>query len=418
MNLHSLSTSLLAVLACALFSCKKNHAEPSGTMTINFSALRVNKGTSELIISEPGGKILLDELSPFDQVTATLKTDKSLVDVTMIDSTSSGTNPLGAAYYVRSYMGVDPGSWTDFNDQNPSMPVMSVPEKSANILFKHFPVGSLSGMVLSDNGNDFTTHYDSDPPIDLEADYVNIAYRQHSTRNYLYFLLPIPGLYKFHLITGLTDTVDLAQMDTVVKMNFRKPSNYVMNQIMLTGFPDTTNYDQSVMLYDSELAPAGSPDLEYPGTQIQKMELYASANDAENQIRADYYSFERSIPTSLPFPEASSIGFPALQPDKFSAKVNAPFAPSYYISTWKNSKVGGSVFYSPDVPAVNLAGFLSSLKSKLLKGQSFSDLKYISFQFGSIDGLDYPSYSAYVHNLDRIVQRRAAVTTSVLKSFQ
>src|ERR1700753_1515240 len=86
-------------LCMILFACHKSDSKPGnpttsltlGTMNINltYGAFGIQ---SELIISEPGGKVLLDTLAIGGQpVIATLKTNDTLVDITTV-------SPLGGAY--------------------------------------------------------------------------------------------------------------------------------------------------------------------------------------------------------------------------------------------------------------------------------------------------------------------------------
>jgi hypothetical protein len=77
-----------------------------GAMNINF----VNTGVAssvayELVISEPGGKVLLDTVAHFyAPVKATLHTNASLVDVTLVDTNRT-------LYDITMYKSVNPSTW-------------------------------------------------------------------------------------------------------------------------------------------------------------------------------------------------------------------------------------------------------------------------------------------------------------------
>jgi hypothetical protein len=75
------------------------------------------------------------------------------------------------------------------------------------------------------------------------------------------------------------------------------------------------------------------------------------------------------------------------------------------------------MYASPDSSTVNLQAFLLSLHSRLLSGQNFSNLKYTNFGCENTGGMDYQSYSAYVHDADMIKKKRVSSAISLSKSF-
>ena len=59
------------------------------------------------------------------------------------------------------------------------------------------------------------------------------------------------------------------------------------------GYWDTSNFTQSVSLYNQEQVP-GLPDVEYPRKLVQTKELYVSASKA-NGGSADYYGYGDTV---------------------------------------------------------------------------------------------------------------------------
>src|ERR1700722_11670765 len=104
-------------LAMGLIACHKDHNTPipptppvTGKLNINatypdFTGTFTN---FELIVSEPGGKLLLDTVVAVNtQLTTTLSTDAALVNATTIVY-----NPAYSQYDVYNYRGVNPSSWS------------------------------------------------------------------------------------------------------------------------------------------------------------------------------------------------------------------------------------------------------------------------------------------------------------------
>ncbi len=97
----------------SLNACKKNDndfppvgEEETGSLNINLEYPQTDHNLTqfELIISEPGGKVLLDTLAPVaTPIVASLKTKASLVDVTTIAKTLTSAN-----ISINTYKGVDP----------------------------------------------------------------------------------------------------------------------------------------------------------------------------------------------------------------------------------------------------------------------------------------------------------------------
>jgi len=403
--------SILA-LSSLLFSCKKDSTHTStsvappvtGTMNINLS---YNPGSAfELIISETGGKILLDTLTPAsgNNIIATLKTNQTLVDYTLVNYDSGAS-----AYYASTYKGVNPSSWTWLTAGDYFAPEGPLPSRSASILYTNTPVGNIYPYIFNDYVGTF-----SSSPTNTSAGDLAFNYSQNGSNNYLYLLFPALGMYNFHIPKGLNDTVDLTSMDTAVMLNFNKPAEYTMQSCTLIGVMDTTDFSRNVVLYGFLHYP-GTPDMEYPRKLVQKLELSANAASSNNDY-ASYYSYGDSIPSTLPLADESSYTITSTQNTNFSLKFLSA-APSYYTTGWKTQGITWALSASPDSTTLNPLSLLTALKSKMLQGIDLSGLSLSSFGFEAAQGLDYAGFLSYVCNPNLIKTQRLSSSIQFSKSF-
>ena len=84
---------------------------PAGSIAINLTYPESNPAYGkqiELIISEPGGAILMDSMIPVNTpIVTTLHTTQKLVDVTTVVNDSSA-----ATIFVTTWQAIDPTGWT------------------------------------------------------------------------------------------------------------------------------------------------------------------------------------------------------------------------------------------------------------------------------------------------------------------
>ena len=409
------NVSALAVLSLfCLVSCKKNNTPPVeppitppviGTMNINLS-YGAGTGFFELIISETVGKILLDTLPPFhNSIVAALKTNQTLVDVTLITYDTAGKQ-----YNLRTYKGVNPANWSSVLLSGYDAPIANLSSKGASILYTHVPNGNASYLLLDDYVGTYSSTYDFSIP----GQYT-LGYQQYSNNNYLYFLLPFSGLYNFHVPKGLTDTVDLSHMDTAVTVSFTKPAQYTLQSCTLVGIMDTTDYNKSVFLYNNGSPSFGIPDVEYPKKLVQKFEMHAYATNT-NKGTASYYSYGDAVPSTLPLADESAYTINTSQNNNFSIKFNSS-RPTYYYTQWQTGNLLWLIYASPDSTTLNPMGLLTSLKSKSLQGQNFSSLALTRLSFENTLGLDYQGYFPYVTNSDLIKMKRVATSVGFSKTY-
>jgi hypothetical protein len=70
------------------------------------------------------------------------------------------------------------------------------------------------------------------------------------------------------------------------------------------------------------------------------------------------------------------------------------------------------LYASPDSTNLNPQALLTSLNSKILKGQTLSGLSLSAFFFENATGLDYAGFFSYVHNPAQLKSQQ--VSSSVM----
>jgi hypothetical protein len=413
-------------LAMGLIACHKDHntlipptPPVTGKLNINTSYPDLTQTLTnvELIINEPGGKLLLDTVVPVNtQLTATLSTDAKLVNATTIVY-----NPAYTQYDVYNYRGVNPNSWNIISPpqfyyvMRPTTYQSSTP---ATVVYTHPPAindpTSLNNMLMSDFSqvdnlgipyapNQVTYQ----PGVSLTINYYN------SGNNTLYLLLPQLGLYNFHNYQTALDSVDLTHMDTAVEVTYTKPASTYTVISLLRGFLDTTNPASSVLLfYGSNLIPA---DVEYPAKGVQTYELFYLASNY-SQESLIYYAYGSSVPATIPFPASPSYTVVANQSDSFSVQFPGP-RPSFYTANWLAGTTNLTVYASPDSGVVHPLTLLNSLNSKLLAGQSFGTPVAQNLTWEQFPGLDLAGGLNYFFNPSQYPNIRLNGSLAFSRSF-
>ena len=379
-------------VSCLLFSCKKNDGGGSGGnnagLKINLTDLNTLGG--ELIVSEKGGKILLDTILPAHTAFQTnLATTEKLVDVTFVD-TSNDSHYMN----ITTMKAVDPSGWT-----------------STSILYTHRiqealkpqePAFDQSSILYTHVPSPLPDYLTSDYPVfnatatDLSTGNLGLSYTRHSNDRYLYLTFPSLGLYSFHIPKGPKDTVDLSKMDTTVKVNFTLPPDYYRPLLGLTlnGFTDAADLTKELKLFDNG---GNWSDLQYPRTVIKKYEVTASCYGikAIKQGNGIFYSYGDSMITSLPIPDLSTFDFPSILSNNFQIKWTG-ITPTYYYVRW-TSDFSWTIYFPSDVTTHDAASFMSSLNIRRLKGKDFPTIYPSGYQFETITGFNYQEYTSYLH---------------------
>jgi hypothetical protein len=410
---------IIFVLFLLCQSCSKNNS-PQKTVrtdTLNLSVAYADTSRNpppnfELLIREPGGKLLLDTLAPVNTpVVAALSTSSMLVNVTTI---YMGTHDT--AFTVTSYLGVDPSDWQTFPINNAFVVLSPRPPSSTRQTYvEHIP-----GYPPPIFNYNYVWFSYADIPVFFPA--INqynsgiLLNGPFAGSNYLYSFIPSLGLYNFHVqnwVNG-TDTVDLSHMDTMRQVNFPRPSQYGKCYCLLDGIMDTTDYSKSVMLYYSPFTPT-TPDLEYPAKYVQKFQLHATFLAPDN-TQVTYYSYGSTISPDFLFPDPSTYTITSYQSDNFSIKFNN-LSPTFYDTQWKSAKINFYIYSSPDSGVQHPQTLLTSLGSQKLKSQAITPPTPSSMSFETVEGMNYAQFLSYSSSPSLITTRRVSSAVRLLKTF-
>jgi hypothetical protein len=408
------------ILSCILLSCNKhndtpNPPTPPPSITGSISISTPVDTAMELIVSETGGKILLDSVFTAKGVLSiTLHTNDALVDVTTI------TRLAGIDDYLAfTYKAVNPSGWTTVEPGSYFVPVTALPYTNDTITYTDAPniAGSVAGEWVFSDFTEESSYSFSYSPGGINFPSTLVSNYQHHGSNPAYILFPASGQYNFHTQVNTHDTVDLLHTDTAIMAKFSRPAEYqIIQNCSLVGYKDTTDFSKSTLLYAQgpqlhfEVA-----DVEYPRQAMQTYQLDVSMSNSNNGV-ASYYSYGNSVPTDLPLQDESAYNLSSSQFGNFSVNFLSA-KPSYYNSVWQAGKVYWTLYASPDSTMLHPQTLLTSLKSKFLQGQDLTSLSLFSFSFEKALGLDYAGYFSYTANPAVAKSKRLASSTVFTKTF-
>ncbi|HEY4108297.1 hypothetical protein [Puia sp.] len=428
MNVRTGLSVLLPIVLLA--ACHKDSSLPkpvtpggtatSGTMNINLANPKAYSGnvSYEMIISEPGGKVLLDTIVSYAAtVKAALSTSAGVVDLTLVD-TVDGRHDLTV------YKSINPSTWIN---ALPSSYVTgfrsSLPNTTASSLFiTHFPaVGAVgtdifqtfffnNGSVDSKTGANFSP---SENTLDL-------GYQRYPGA-YNYFSIPQLGLYKLYIPTRNKDTLDGAHMDTLLSVTYPRNIPFQMSYFGTTflGITDTTNrlLDVNFMdaIYEHTLA---NVDLQYPRQPMQAYELYFNGATSTND-QLGFYSYGKSVPTRWTFPDPAQFTVLNNQIDNLSIKFNTSTANAICYSGWNTSDFKSSLvlYWPPDSTSLHPLSMLTGLKGKFFSGALVSGMKFANFTFQQVPNFSYAGYFNYVNDPAKIATHQLTSTTFYTRYF-
>ena len=386
-KLHALPLPTLILLSFINTSCQKSHTTPNSpvdsipkaTMSINLTIPGdTSIKQSELIISEPGGKILLDTVTgPATDVITILHTDATLVNLTLVRSPDSrGT------YNITTFNAVNPSSWTypvttgDYAYLPPPSPT-----RQAQLQYTNVPITT---NFFFSNGINNNVGMSYNPATHSAS----VNYQQEPG-DYAYLLLSDLGLYSMHVPTGLSDTVDCTHLDTAGTATLNTVSSYTFNTCVLWGMPDSNSPDRSLYLYEN---PYGSPGVvQYPKKYIQKfmLENIWTGTAYETVYSYNYGDTIARNNYNLPAPGAYTIN--SNQNNQFSVQFNS-VKPCYYETQWGSTGLFWQLYANPDSTAMNPIALLQAQKSKLLQGIDLTAMTHQYFQYENIPGYKYADY--------------------------
>jgi hypothetical protein len=415
---------LCAFVLCVIFSaCGKTGSKPGnsnppppltlGTMNINLTY--PGSGTQyELIVSEPGGTVLLDTLTVAGEaVIAALKTNDTLVDVTAVVPGS------GANYAITCIKSVNASRMTvlSFTYNYTIASGLKTPATTpASIYYENIPSNILSsGEFLFTNfpWNDF-----NDAETNPAANSIFIKYGDY-VGNYAYFLLPSAGLYNLHMQVNAADTVDCTHMDSAILLTFNRPQQFTLNSLYSTfiGIPDTTDLTKIISFTDISGAPPSRPgvDFEYPKIPVQKYELNTFGTNAGND-EILYYCYADSIPLTIPIFQESDFSISSTQNNNFS--VSFPGAqPTYYATSWHDSSISMMIYAPADSGTQHPLTLLANQNPRLLKGANFNPLTLSNFSIGNFNGMSYGPWLTYITNLAAAKSKLVSFNSGLEKTF-
>jgi hypothetical protein len=400
---YTICLAIVALSLCASLSCHKIIGiEPPpgrnpGDSVLSIDLTYLNSDTAfygnsfELIISEPGGRILLDTIAPDNvQIKAKMTTKQPLVDVTTV--TYSVTFNL---YNVSVSKSVKPEEWISLGGLPLPLPT-GVP---ATVTYTNAPVVDPSTLQFWS----LTTNPGIGPGFsyDVPDDILNVSYQGIAGNNVAYMLFPTLGEYSYQPVHTLTDTISLAQMDTTVKVFYNMPSQYSLAASDMIGYLDSTNLAKSLSLYSFyERLPLG--DLQYPlqrQVPVQKYFTQVEATTANSEFLA-YNTYGNTGPTgtvNVPFPATPIYTLNSTASDSFSVSFSQP--PTAYSTVWTVGSAGNitmSIGAPPDTTLTHPMTLLTSLHSKILQGQTLSPFTIQNFSYDMVPGVDY--YSSILHS--------------------
>lgn len=425
--------AVILALCVAALSCRKdNSPKPSptpGIITINLNFLdnidSLHQDMWELLVSEPGGKLLLDTVTRVNMtVSATLKTSADRVNLTTVFHSA-----VYGYYSVTSFLGVNPSSWTTPNsplNYYYNVPVDTLPSVMDTMYFIHPPALSNSNPPQLGVNPVFASDYT------VMSEYGAIAYSPtdsrfqpgglltvsylHHGNNPVYFLLPQLSLYNFHQPKAGGDTVDLTHMDTAVMLHYTVPPPYTIGSNILYGYTDTTNFDKSMQLFFNIYSVPLPADVEYPKTGVQTYQLTSTAYSSLTKEFLNFYSYGRTVPASLPFPPGDAYAIHSNQPDSFSVTFPA-ITPTAWFAIWKAGTVALQIIAPADSTLIHPSSWLSHLGSKMLNGQTIGTLTATQFNYQLAAGMDYAGELNYFCTPADIKTRRLSTVTTYLKGF-
>jgi hypothetical protein len=390
-----------------------------GTMNINFTYARSYgaNGSFELVIEEPGGKLLLDTIIPFNvAIKAALKTNASLVDVIYIDTTFN-------THFVSLTKSVNPGTWVTATE-NPYVTPRQYALKNSSTGYlhaTHFPDATSNDPTAMDKYSFITGPVLASYSWQRTSpnDYIDITYN-YSPAAYNYFIFPLTGLYKLYLPSRLKDTVDFSHLDTAVAITYPRPFPFKPDYDVTTfvGIPDSTNRDRDLNLIGSSFTfypPAA--DLLVPRLPVQLYELSYVARNGSDDFT--FYSYGKTVPTAAPLINPADLTITSNKIDNAAAKLNGPIPASTISMGWQNSDQSLSLVceFSPDSASVNPLSAVSGLKAKFLQGKSFTGMNFASIYIERAPGFSYAGWFNYTFDPTKVSSHQLSSVSTYSKSF-
>jgi len=390
----------LCALCLTLASCSKHDSNPgtttttttsTGTLSINCYPV-FNGLQTEVIVSEPGGAILLDTTlnKTGAPLIASLKTNDTLVDVTQVSPVAN--LPTTDVYTFKSVnlaristLGVG-----DYGNRYKRQATST----QAQIFYYNIP----SQIDLNFQDGIYWSNYVLSGKTGATADPTNRTLQvgfDNYQGDYSYLLFPNTGLYSLHKQKNAIDSIDCSHLDTAVQLTFSRPVPFTAPNygIALYGLLDTTDLTKVISFADWEqISSKPGVDFEYaPTSLVQKYEMWYTATESNND-QIFYYSLSKILPQSLPLPQGNDFSTSSTKADNFSVTFPNKNFSYYELSLSADTTIRYKVYISPDSSTVHPVTFLTGLKSKLLQNARVSSLQLNSFNMTNFSGLNYLNF--------------------------
>ncbi|MES1160256.1 MAG: hypothetical protein ABUM51_05850, partial [Bacteroidota bacterium] len=244
---------------------------------------------------------------------------------------------------------------------------------------------------------------------------LSVSYTHHSN-NAVFLFFPYLSLYKYFQPASGKDTIDLSHMDTAVTVNYYNPG-YVYTALNVTGVPDTTDPSKNILIYIPTIKVGTDSsalfNLSYPAKYFQKYELKQYAHKGKDYVY--YYSYGRSVPSSIQFLDESYYSIHASQNNNFN--VSFSVRPVYYATEWLNASVDYTLYISPDSAQTHPVEQLASLKCRKLNGIDLNDLTLHTFYFEFSPDFNYVDYISFRNNKAKIDARKWSQISSYTRRY-
>lgn len=375
MNYTKLLGASMFMAAWSAIACSKSDTPPvtppvtppTTTVTKNITLYytvptAITGGSFEVIVNTTAGASLLDTIVPVNtMINATVKSDKSLVDLTIVHFF-----PNIPRYSIWTFKAVDPTGWdTLILEHNYHLPIYSD------------SLAADTGHVTYVNAPTFTdqpyfNNFGETPQVNttVAGGVINVDYARYPS-NLNYLMLPDRGLYKFSTATKQRDTVDLTTMEQGARSTFVTPPGYKHMFNALIGVMDVSNFNKSLQLSIPNQTIVGA-DMVYPLTQVKKYWLQAAFNNPATNEFLIHFSYDDSVHLLVDGPTSADYSISSSTPENLAISFSRK--PGYYMTNWTTDVVDWYYFASPDSVNLKPRPYLSSLKSKVLGTTDLSRL--------------------------------------------
>lgn len=390
---------IFLILSYLVVGCKKDHSSApipvkldSLHINLNLPASRIGQQIDplniyELIISESGGKVLLDTVTPYNSPIITwLKTNQKLLDITTVKKWATT-----GSYLIHAYKAIDLTAWVNIPDNDSvQLPSGGTPNPPAVLGITTYtnvnvPMGSYYN-VLNSYGSDAGLAYN------------RIMYSRYNTfpGDYAYLIFPTLGLYNIHIITGNGGMVDFSNPDTAVWVPFNKPAYYSTSRFNISGYKDPSDLSRLINLtYYSANGDqiSDASGMFYPGKKyFKKYSFSYYVSDGTNNNSAGIsLPYVDTIPNNPPVPDPSWYNVSLAKDTTVSVDFKT-HKPTYYDVTAHVGDIQFRLTVPGDSTILRPVGFFIALKSQLLNNQNLSKMNLDQI---SIVSDAEPNYQAY-----------------------